>query len=287
MKKIKVLALLALLAFSPFLLGAGSSGFPSRPTFSKVTVTPLSTDVLSGSDGNIKVVAPLNGGGLISNSAVITIGGTANNPAITNTIATYRYTINGLRRWGTRINGDLETGGDAGSNFEVESFTDAGAHKDYPIRCLRGSSECDFSGTVGSTKACATGYMRVGPNFCYGVQATSVVNVTGSAACAQSTAPANLTDAKAVLMAVSLLVKSTNTLNANDVATLSFGTTTGCATVIDQSLEVHEFVALAATEIGRSIRTFVVPTNATGQFFFSTSSSAGSIVTATPIGYFD
>src|SRR3989339_612717 len=51
--------------------------------------------------------------------------------------ATYRMGQDGLRRWGVRKNSDSETGSNSGSNFEIESFTDAGSHFEYPFLITR------------------------------------------------------------------------------------------------------------------------------------------------------
>ncbi len=42
-----------------------------------------------------------------------------------------------VNRWGFGVTATAESGGDAGSNYAVAAFTDAGVFIDYPIQCLR------------------------------------------------------------------------------------------------------------------------------------------------------
>ncbi len=90
--------------------------------------------------------------------------------------ATYRLGQDGVRRWGMRKTFTSESGSNSGSDFEIESFTDAGSHFQYPIRITR-----------------ASGYVGIGladgilASSLFSVGATSQFQVNSSGAIAAAT----------------------------------------------------------------------------------------------------
>lgn len=288
MKKLLALLLLLLPAIA---LAAGGGGLPSRPSFQAVTVE---TNDATGATSALL--------GKNSTGAAVSVGVYGiSNIAGANAPAAYRMgqcnfgiaVGTACRRWGLRKNFDAETGANAGSNFELETFDDTGAHLDYIFTCTRASGNCSFAHSLGSSKPCANGYSRVVPNFC-AVNAASAQNVFSyTTTCTQTTALTGVTDAKGVLAQVYMSPTSLNSVGLREVDLYHYAPTdAACATPIFANIfSVQEFVATVAnTTIGLNREgPITVQTNATGQWYAkgATTGGAGPGTTVVVLGYFD
>jgi hypothetical protein len=115
-----------------------------------------------------------------------------------------------------------------------------------------------MSGTLSSTKACASGYTRVAPNFCNkDVQAGST-SLTFST-CTSVADPSG--DAKAIIFDISLIAVAANVHGNADRANVAAYSNTGCTNLTRQvGLQIWEFVAEAAAPIvGASTVTLIAP----------------------------
>ena len=144
------------------------------------------------------------------------------------------------------------------------------------------------SGTLSSTKACATGYVRTGPNLC---MATSQIAAWSAiAGCNQNTALTAVTDAKAVLATIIFQVNSNNAIGTRQVDLFVHGPTdTSCLTIVSAvTARAREEVAVVAgTRLLETAGTnYVFRSNSSGQTYFSTFSGTGNIYIR-PVGYFD
>lgn len=164
------------------------------------------------------------------------------------------------------------------------------AFANYDARYASLSGNNTFAGTQSSTKACASGYTRVGPNLCMmdGTMAMPRSSTT-SAACYQTNALAGVTDAKAVLINVTVDAVSANAVGQR------FGRVifkdpadTNCmgSTIAEHRVDSYEFVAVTAgTVIAKGGATFILPCTSTGRVALQKTN--GSIATVDVMGYFD
>lgn len=155
-----------------------------------------------------------------------------------------------------------------------------------------------FSGTVSSTKACASGFARIGPNFCkrVGTQLGISVGFVGtSAACTLTTALSGVADAKAVRLAPEFLLYSRNAVG-NLVADVSIflsteTTCSGGSQRLVMSRNDREWIALAANTFVSSFHSSaVIESNGAGQFRFTSNIFTGGASTGVTLwvqGYFD
>lgn len=199
----------------------------------------------------------------------------------------------GSRWFIEKTDDEPESGGNTGGNWGLGAVKDDGtSHTNkYAIFCRRTDNSCRFGGSVLSQKVCATGYTRIGPNYCARTGAAVLVfNATGANACAQS-GTASLTDATAVQLEIRQTVYSTNTLNnlAQGVVGIAGSADTTCATTLQTSTTgVVEFTALAATPILQGGSTMIVETDTAGRFYYKTTGTTAATVNAGyVVGYFD
>lgn len=315
MKKIKVLALLALLAASPVLFGAGSGGFPSRPKFKSITVDVADT---TGAVVGLGVINTLDA---TSNTRILAAS-YSTNPAVTNRPAAICWgvgvdTTDSSKRWCLRKHGgagQFETGGNVGSDFQLESFDDTGAHLMYPLIVSRATGTVTFGtstagqsgsvqilsdslgnggtlalgGTLSSTKACAAGYTRVNPNFCRLDSGGTNVLVAGTDGTCKQTAAIAASNAKAVLGYVRSSVYSAGVAGARSLTVQAHSNATCTNSIFLESYEIYEQAAIAAgTQLTRMFSpTVVLPSNLTGQFYLTESGGSG-IADFVVTGYFD
>ena len=311
MKKIKSLALLALLAVSPPLLAAGQGGFPSRPNFQDVriingTVCSVGT---AGTNAIAKAyyislcyeTAAIDGITSFMESAGWNISGQRNtNMHIrlgTNAVATTYPTIKmSISRNNFNVDPPTETDiwvwryttGDAASNFALEA-TDAvlGDGTSDALRINRTTGAVFVNAAFYSGKACAAGYTRIGPNYC---EANAhAVTALAVGACTTVARPAS--DTKAFLVYSLNYAQAANAVLARFSRTEYFTSNT-CATVYKAGATAsnHEGAALAGGTILASdaINTIVKP-DAGGNLYIKTTVDAGGNGTAfyQIVGYYD
>jgi len=75
------------------------------------------------------------------------------NKSINATNCVLRGQLNGSTRWQVQLgNDDVETGSDAGSNFTIQNFSDAGAFKGWPVVINRATGATSLTGDLTITK---------------------------------------------------------------------------------------------------------------------------------------
>lgn len=82
---------------------------------------------------------------------ILRISATAPEVFITGTTSNYRslrYQTGGVNRWNVACNPTPESGSDAGSNYEIRAFNDAGTYLFSPMIITRSSGDVAFAGTV-------------------------------------------------------------------------------------------------------------------------------------------
>lgn len=146
-----------------------------------------------------------------------------------------------------------------------------------------------FSGTVSSTKACASGYTRVLPNYC----AKDVLSVSGNVTttCTKFGYPLGITDAKSLYIRVESYIRSTNSVGLRETTVNVYAPTdTTCTgTITDYIREFsYEYVAVAAgTTIARSNSTLIVRSASTGDFYLKIGGAGTGLALVYYLGYFD
>ena len=149
-----------------------------------------------------------------------------------------------------------------------------------------GGGTLAVSGTVSSTKACATGFTRVTPNFC---QANLVGSASSVAACAISNPITGGSDVKAVLFRAEVILVSANSVALRAVLFQSYGPAdTSCATALfREDIAAYEEVAKVLTTISRQGIYFVSRTDSSGQTYHNATLCASCTVSLYNAGYFD
>lgn len=159
-----------------------------------------------------------------------------------------------------------------------------------------GGGTLSLSGTLSSTKACASGYARTGPNFCKRVGTQLGINVgsvSSNAACTLTTALSGVSDAKAVLLAPEFGLYSLNAVGVLGADVILYAASdTTCVTVRNYTARsAREWVATALnTAVDFSTASIVVETNTSGQFRYRSnvfSGGSSTVVTLWATGYFD
>jgi hypothetical protein len=102
---------------------------------------------------------PLTGGTL---SGQLNINGAAG------TTRVLEYTTAGSARWAVYVNGTAESGGNAGSDYQIQRYTDAGAAIDTPLSIIRSS------GIVSMPKGATLGAPATAPTAVAGTNDTTV-----------------------------------------------------------------------------------------------------------------
>lgn len=174
------------------------------------------------------------------------------------------------------------------AGLSVSPGTPAHTHTDANT----GGGTLAVSGTLSSTKACAGGYTRQSPNYCY-VAAPANVALVRDACTAVAAASA---DAKVTVLLATMVVNSANAiaLRYSDVAVYSDAT---CATLYTpgtaggQTTNAREFAAVAAgTLIATDVARYVIPLPSAGAtIYLRFSDDAGNQGTASYylVGYGD
>ena len=297
MNKIKALALLALLIVSPLTLAAGSSGFPSSPTFRSVDIKP----------------AP--GAGAYTNYYSMTNATRATN----NPVSIVRLGVNdpvegALSRWSLRKDSTLESGVNActGSDFQLESFNDTNGHLGYPININRCSGlitigdaaqagslkvvagadpfgiiedgSITLYGKLISLKTVTAGYNRIGPSLVWRTAYPTLAALTDNTCTAIALPHA---DAKLTYVDVNIAAVSANAVGLR-IATARAYSDSGCTSLLDtQSFDHYEHVAVAAgAPLGQTIARLRV--NSAANFWIKTTGSAAiGFPSQATVGYKD
>jgi hypothetical protein len=153
--------------------------------------------------------------------------------------------------------------------------------------------DVSLTGSLTSTKACATGFVRIGPNFCLASSAAANTWTDAAACTARTFTTALPAGAKAVYiqllwraLAGNAIATRTNTATFNDAA--------ACAgnNVVASQFTVQEFNAtVAGTILGEYTDHLIAPLTATNTFSATQVNNGGNgnadIVQYKSIGYFD
>lgn len=147
-----------------------------------------------------------------------------------------------------------------------------------------GGGTLALSGDLTSTKACASGYSRIGPNYCYlGGTAGSAL---GRDTCTNIAKP---TGAKAVMLHVDAIVGSANAIAGRYVQLAAYDSNT-CASIASIiRIDAAEQVAVVAgTMLARHVWQFEMPTSAAlPSLIFSDDTGNQGQVSYRVIGYWD
>lgn len=150
-----------------------------------------------------------------------------------------------------------------------------------------GGGTLALGGTLSSTKVCASGFTRIGPNYCRKITISTVAEV---GACGPVTLPAS--GAKAVEFWVQNTVTSANAVGARS-AWVSFWADSGCTTTLISSFktQVYEHAAVASgTILAEAVSVLVAPV-ANGSLYVNGIESGCAGALCAPqygiAGYFD
>lgn len=175
------------------------------------------------------------------------------------------------------------------AGMSIAPGTPAHTHSDAST----GGGTLALSGTLSSSKACATGYTRISANYCARNSVGVADSFVSAGACAQTSALSGVTDAKGVQVLLFANNISAGAVGSRQMA-LSFylPTDTTCAAGIFSATDsIYEFSAVAAgTLISTTNRTFNLLSSATGRLYVKPStftSGTGASFDLFVLGYFD
>lgn len=150
-----------------------------------------------------------------------------------------------------------------------------------------------FAGTASSTKACASGYTRVGPNYCR-ANALNFVGWTDAIACTGRTQSVSAIPAGATAANITIVWNAlANNAIAQRTNSVIFYSDAGCTVqVISDTYEIREFAAVVAgTVIGVSHVHMIVPLSGTNTISATQTNAGGNgnsdIAFFVTNGYFD
>lgn len=151
------------------------------------------------------------------------------------------------------------------------------------------------TGTVTSTKACASGFTRRGPNYCQRTTTTSVVAWTDATACTARTTGMSLpADAKVVLLELRFQALAGNAVGSrtNFVTFYNNSGCTGNVTSATATHTTHEQAAVAAGTVLSQRDHFVMAPLVATDTFYTIQGNAGGNGNADVLnhyvqGYFD
>lgn len=136
-----------------------------------------------------------------------------------------------------------------------------------------------ITNTLTSTKSCASGYTRIGPNYCKKDVPIGVVTISGTT-CTQTTALSGVSDAKAIDLSFKIYVEAANAVSARTNAISAYlptDTTCAASTTAARFATVYEHVAVAAgTTISISYQTATVMSDTSGRTYVMSSSATAS-----------
>lgn len=140
-----------------------------------------------------------------------------------------------------------------------------------------------ISGTLSSTKACASGYTRVGPNFCAKTGTPSLTSLTNNV-CTAVSLPAS--DAKSLLLEVYVQAVSANAIATRFSQLNGYGDS-GCATLLlRQEVSARENPAEAAVTMA-AVRSQMILSTTTPYVRFNQDAGGNSAASYDIVGYFD
>lgn len=157
---------------------------------------------------------------------------------------------------------------------------------------VQGGGSLTLSGKLSSTKSCAAGFTRTGPNFCRATNNTNDIWIDATACTERTFTTALPADAVVASVLIRWRSRSNNAVGnrTNDVTFYSDATCTAIASTVLYA--VYEFVATAAgTVVGQADVEVLVPLVATGVFRTTQANAGGNgnaeVQTIQLLGYFD
>ncbi len=148
------------------------------------------------------------------------------------------------------------------------------------------------TGTLSSSKACASGFTRIGPNYCANANLGTFVAWADATACTGRATETLPSDAKAVLLGLNWQVFSNNAVGLRQNRVFFYADTACSQTSSILQMYTREQVATAAgTVLAQHTHTVVVPLTATSTFRTSQDNAGGNgnsdVVESFVIGYYD
>jgi len=179
------------------------------------------------------------------------------------------------------------------SGMTIAPGTPSHTHSDAST----GGGTLALSGTLSSTKACAAGYTRIGPNYCaldsHNSTATGWVDAIGCTA--RTLTPTVPADATLIVLKFSWQALSNNAI-ATRANSIQFWTSATCTGGADQSYywsySIREFSAVAAgTAIAAGVSIALVQPGAENTIYTTQSNAGGNgnvdVIGHWVAGYFD
>lgn len=178
----------------------------------------------------------------------------------------------------------------------LEVYNYSGGAKKFSVSAggAVSAGSMNTSSTLSSTKPCASGYTRVGPNYCErnSLNAGEVFNYTVS--CRQSNALSGVSDAKGVELLITNTITGKNSVGSYNTAQIDFfpQSNSACESQpINKAQDtVREWTAVSPdTVIAVHTHQIKIGSNAEGQFRYRTNLTGGitTSVHVQRIGYYD
>jgi len=122
------------------------------------------TTAVMDASRNLSNIGTIGSGAITSSGDIISTGASTDRLFIVNSTAgytrAYLFRTNNLNRWGLIADSDAESGGNAGSNFVLRSYTDAGGSLHNVMSITRSTGNATFAGTIGSGAITSSGTVQ-------------------------------------------------------------------------------------------------------------------------------
>jgi hypothetical protein len=115
------------------------------------------------------------GSGVAASAVFVQINGAAGQ------FRTLQFRSGGVLRWAAYVGTGAESGSNAGSAFNLQAYTDAGASIDIPLNIVRASGGTITLGGSSARPVALTGALTVDGNTTLGNAATDLITLTGRA----------------------------------------------------------------------------------------------------------
>lgn len=243
----------------------------------------LNNTILNNATLNGPTISGTITGGVTTTQAVI--GSTSSDIS---TDICVKGTAKGIRL-GTSASGGTMDGVDNTCVGSFQPLTISGTNISLLSQTSGTNVSIDTTGSLTSSKACATNYTRIAPNVC--IRNTNIwQQTTINTTCTTIASP--VSGAKALIGFFTTSIASNNTANTNITNTINVYTSSACSVPLGTASTIYrEWTAtIAGTQIGlQSLGTQILfPPDATGAYaIFSTTGHANNAGSWVMVGYMD
>jgi hypothetical protein len=199
----------------------------------------------------------------------------------------FSFRVNDLQRWAFRVNQDAESGSNAGTNFELRRYNDAGTFIDSPISITRSNGTVAFGGNIQ-----LTGSMQLGESVTLsnaelqtlnGVSTTSTIQDQLSNIDADRVNSGTLAKARLPKVTPAVSITSTAGISGNTTAEVVLQTLTIPANTLSVGDVIRIFGLYSYTTTGTKVPRLKFGTTTAGTAILAPPGAIGATITSTQV----